>query len=207
MMDLSLNEVETLAAKAARGAGCSWGEADEMGRAARWLARSGLAFAPMLVAFLGVHDSLARPRVVDGQLTATAPACPLATGCWLVDEAGAWTMVDLPDVAFPLLLLPFAARAARLAGRPVRFTSREGAWTLTALGELAGDEPGGVRSEGQSRVACTDDVPSPARPAHRRAALEEADLRVLQAYALKTCVPESEGSRIRGAGGGGTDDD
>ncbi|MDQ0512629.1 DUF3726 domain-containing protein [Ancylobacter amanitiformis] len=207
MMDLSLNEVETLAAKAARGAGCSWGEADEMGRAARWLAHSGLAFAPTLIAFLEARGTLARPRAVDGQLEAPGPACPLATGCWLVDGAGAWTMVDLPDVAFPLLLLPFAARAAHLAGRPLRFTSREGAWTLTALGELSGDEPGGVRSEGQSRVACTGDVPSPARPVHRRAAMEAADLRVLQTYALNTCVPESEGSRSRGAGGGGTDDD
>jgi len=31
-VDLSLNEVETLAAKAARGAGLSWGGAEEIGR-------------------------------------------------------------------------------------------------------------------------------------------------------------------------------
>ncbi len=42
MTDLSLNEVETLAAKAARGSGLSWGLADDVAKAARRLACAGL---------------------------------------------------------------------------------------------------------------------------------------------------------------------
>ena len=42
MTDLSLNEVESLAAKAGRGGGFSWGLAEEIGRSARRLAQGGL---------------------------------------------------------------------------------------------------------------------------------------------------------------------
>ncbi|MFV0473400.1 MAG: DUF3726 domain-containing protein, partial [Pikeienuella sp.] len=41
MIELSLNEVETLTLKAARGAGLSWGEAEDAALATRWLARHG----------------------------------------------------------------------------------------------------------------------------------------------------------------------
>lgn len=52
-VDLSLNEVEALAAKAARGAGLSWGGAEEIGRAARGLARAGADWPALLLALDG----------------------------------------------------------------------------------------------------------------------------------------------------------
>jgi hypothetical protein len=55
LIDMSLNEVETLAAKAARGAGLSWGGAEEIGRAARLLARAGRDW-PALVLALGALE-------------------------------------------------------------------------------------------------------------------------------------------------------
>ncbi len=52
MIDLSLNEVETIAAKAARGAGLSWGGAEEIGKAARAMARAGVAWDVQLLDLL-----------------------------------------------------------------------------------------------------------------------------------------------------------
>jgi hypothetical protein len=52
VIDLSLNEVETIAAKAARGAGLSWGGAEEIGRAARAMARAGLPWDVQLLDLL-----------------------------------------------------------------------------------------------------------------------------------------------------------
>ncbi|MEL7259121.1 MAG: DUF3726 domain-containing protein, partial [Pseudomonadota bacterium] len=40
-MSWSLNEVESLARKAARGAGYSWGLAEEAGKATRWTCAAG----------------------------------------------------------------------------------------------------------------------------------------------------------------------
>ena len=48
-MALSQNEIESLCIKAARGAGYSWGLAEQAGFAAGWLAARGLdATAPLL---------------------------------------------------------------------------------------------------------------------------------------------------------------
>ena len=41
-MSLSLNEVESLAKKAARGTGYPWGLAEEAAKASRWLAARGV---------------------------------------------------------------------------------------------------------------------------------------------------------------------
>lgn len=228
-MELSLNEVETLAARAARGAGYSWGEADETGRAARWLARAGFDWSRLLRRVLETETSLARPHAVNGRLAAAGRVSPVAVGCWLMDEAGTrperelqerelqerespaldLPALDLPDVAFPLLVLPFAARAARFAGRGVRVAAGASAWLLTAGGELAGVE-GAPAQEGAPeaaalRVSWAEDAGRPALPIHVRAAAGEVEIAALQAFALRTYVPESERSRRRGAGG--TDED
>lgn len=61
MIDLSLNEVETVAAKAARGAGLSWGGAEEIGKAARAMARAGMAWDEALLAAIGDEAVAATP--------------------------------------------------------------------------------------------------------------------------------------------------
>src|ERR1700676_2385321 len=50
MTELSLNEVESLAAKVGRGSGFSWGLAEEIGRGARHLAQGGFPWANALLA-------------------------------------------------------------------------------------------------------------------------------------------------------------
>ncbi len=76
MIDASLNEVEGLAGKAARGAGLAWGMAEETAKAARWLAACGLDWAPSLPALLAQHADWRLPDVPAGPLRAGAPvAC------------------------------------------------------------------------------------------------------------------------------------
>ena len=54
---LSFNEVETLGVKAARGAGLGWGQAEDLGRAGRWLAERGFDWASTLLLFLEDADA------------------------------------------------------------------------------------------------------------------------------------------------------
>jgi hypothetical protein len=54
VIDLSLNEVETIAAKAARGAGLSWGGAEEVGKSARAMAKAGSAWDIALLDLLAL---------------------------------------------------------------------------------------------------------------------------------------------------------
>ncbi|MCA0320719.1 MAG: DUF3726 domain-containing protein [Proteobacteria bacterium] len=62
-IDLSLNEVETIAAKAARGAGLSWGGAEEIGKAARVMATAGAHWDDLLVDLLPAVATGAMPAV------------------------------------------------------------------------------------------------------------------------------------------------
>jgi hypothetical protein len=60
VIDLSLNEVETIAAKAARGAGLSWGGAEEIGKAARAMAKAGMEWDALLLDLLAEDAAAGR---------------------------------------------------------------------------------------------------------------------------------------------------
>lgn len=75
MVDLSLGELQALATKAARGAGLSWGLAQEAGWAVRWLEARGLPGAAALAEALpdGAPQIPIGAALSDGALAA-APA-------------------------------------------------------------------------------------------------------------------------------------
>ena len=112
-MSWSLGETAALALKAARGAGMSWGLAEETAASVVWLHSRGLpgisALCSYLGQYLGQHlGQPAAPQSPEG-------GCPIMTGCALIDG-----MMDVPEtssqtlnlghVHAPLLLLPFVAR-------------------------------------------------------------------------------------------------
>ena len=131
-MQRSLGEAFSLLQKAARGAGMSWGMADECGRAAKWLLRNGLPLLP-LAEILEARESLCAPdpdsfpprgtesfslRGTDSfslrGMESGKPLCPVSAGAFLCDEAAALPdAVRLRETAWPILLLPFLADAAR----------------------------------------------------------------------------------------------
>ena len=84
-MNWSLNELDAMARKAARGAGYSWGLAEEAGRATRWLAAAGLpgpmCLAQLLAAVDGADFNDFTPAVLAGRCTADSGAlCPRLCG-------------------------------------------------------------------------------------------------------------------------------
>ena len=112
-MSWSLGETAALALKAARGAGMSWGLAEETAASVVWLHSRGLpgisALCSYLGQYLGQHlGQAAAPQSPEG-------GCPIMTGCALIDgmmdvpETSSQTL-DLGHVHAPLLLLPFVAR-------------------------------------------------------------------------------------------------
>lgn len=104
-MSWSLGETAALALKATRGAGMSWGLAEEAAASVVWLHRYGLPGLSALCSYLGTRE-FPQPDEI---------ACPIMTGCALIDgmmavpEKPSETL-DLGLVQAPLLLLPFVAR-------------------------------------------------------------------------------------------------
>jgi hypothetical protein len=216
---LSLSEVAALAAKAARGAGLSWGLAEEAAYAARWLAAHQLAGATLLRRHLVAIDGRGWRElapVVDpaGWRTASGAALsPLAAGPALADRAGladgpaaAPTLLQVGD---PALLLPFAALAAQPLGYPLRIVWDGVVAVVDGAGGLALDATGAgleARRAAIVTVAPAEPTVAPRPPRPTTCAVAAAVRRDLEALAARTYVPATAASRA-GAGAGTHDPD
>lgn len=193
MIDLSLNEVETLSAKAARGAGFSWGLAEDIGRAARRIAVDDQSWGLALLSLLDNARSFASPdparaarwREGGPDVSDGRPLCPIRTAALLLDDplpVGALPLT-IVDVGLPVWLDAMLRRSALRVAHP--------AAALTPRADVV--------IEG--RAATAEPVTG------RRGATDGDTLAALNAFAARTYVPESERSRARGAGGGRVDDE
>jgi len=219
-VNLSLGELEALCRKAARGAGFDWGPAEEAGRAVRRLAAVGLPGPRLLLARLAARDGTpARelsPRSFEAEWRSGGTAlCPILAGASLADTAarlGDGDELVLHDVIAPLLVVPFAATAARQLGRPVavawaHLVATTDGETLRISGALEGTSDECAERVGCRTATSVDDAPGEPLPRVTRARIDHACLARLDAFAQRTYAPATEASRSRGAGGASTDDD
>ena len=209
-MKLSLNEIEATAKRAARGAGYSWGHAEEAGKATRWLCAHGLGGVEALVQLLDLSLTSipeAHTPEISGEVWAGQNAlCPLAAGAAVSDCAQQLTKapISLNNVALPVLILPFAANAAQLLETVVTvefdgsdITTDGHSLTLpTALpdhAQLISVRLGGTLA---GPVALQS-----------RATPDQFAWAALNRFAHRTYAPATEESRLRGAGAGLSDND
>jgi hypothetical protein len=195
-LELSLSEISALSARATRGAGRSWGEAEEAAEAACWLARAGLDWAGALLAVL--------------EASAENADCALRTGILLADAAalpGAMT-VQAQRVTSPSFLLPFAARMADQTGQRIRL-----GWAATQVILAPGTAPildGQICIAGPAVVTITPDMrdtrPSPDWPQTHRGAVCAARYAHLTHLMMGFTVPACVGA-LAGAGARGDDND
>ncbi len=216
---LSQNEIAQLCLKAARGAGMSWGLAEEAGFAAAWMAGRGLDGPGALLAQL--QDATGRPwreicpLVAPGVFQAEGGGglCPIALGSALCDHAHLpetamdETALRVGPVNHPVLLLAYLSDLARRRDGTVRLVWPRGTVLLTAGGGICGDVEILARetrfnAELSVEGAALDPPPLPCAPLYVSAEI----LSGLDAFALRTTVPASEVSRA-GAGAAAGDND
>jgi hypothetical protein len=203
-MIVSLNEVETIVLKAARGAGMAWGLAEEAAQAARWLAARRLSFEA-LFAFLLESEAWRSEVEIDGASLSPRSAdgwlCPIRAGAWLSD-LGDNLPVRVERVLCPLLLAPFAAR------RKGQF---ELAWAGATLQFDAGavvSPPQRLPAFGIARAEAAELTPASVVEARRDLlvpnegglSIDVAGWSKLQNFEARVYVPASLGSRLSGAG-------
>lgn len=124
MHDYSIGESDSLVLKAYRGAGFSWGLAQEAGNAAGWMAMHGLPAIDQFALLLGCID-----KQVTGELTPlinngsawSNPAgllCPVISGVAFAEcDLQNLDLINglvLRGVQQPLIVLPFIAHAANV---------------------------------------------------------------------------------------------
>ncbi|TPO13397.1 DUF3726 domain-containing protein [Mesorhizobium sp. B1-1-5] len=192
VIDLSLNEVETLSAKAARGVGFSWGLADDIGRAARRIAVEDDNWGMAMLSLAENAQSLTAPdparaarwRKGEADKPAQTPLCPIRTAALLLDAPPPASALPLAiiGVGLPVWLDAMLRRSAMRVARPAGLAKRAGV-VIEHRAEIEQPATG------------------------RRGAIDEQTLAALSSFAARTYVPESERSRMRGAGGGRVDDE
>lgn len=212
----SLNEIDALVRKAARGAGLSWGLAEEAGKCARTMAGAGPAglslLAEMLEAQLG--GDLSCHVAADGKIWKSSDALPLnplvlgpslADHAFLLAEEG----IDVEGpVAAPALLLPFVGAAASRLGAAVRLETDLGACVISTVADAAPATLAGPVQRIRLSLAPAVTGPACRRSTPLRPARLSPELRRrFEALAARTYVPSSERSRATGAGAGLNDND
>lgn len=192
---LSLNEAEALAAKAARGAGLSWGEAEDLGRAARWLAASGLDWATPLLGLLHSPEERAGLKGLfrAADRLARAPGHGPAGFC-----RPAWGLAVLAATAPDDTSLSLCGPDFRVRLSPGGLAS-----TDQDPFALAHAPPAEILVDAS---AGTPPLARLLAPNTRRSAVPAAQMGELGDLAARTYVPASEESRRLGAGGGRIDD-
>lgn len=216
-MSHSLNEIEALSKRAARGAGLSWGIAEEGARAVRWLASHDLPSGPLLADLLEQTDQVARetlaPLSLDGIWSAASGTlCPLASGATLndfADRMSAGQPIEMARVSHPLLVVPFAAWAAihldaliKISWLSVRIiTDGYGIWTDDPKNKISETCAASLICGKAARADETLTKPS------LRGEIPQVDWVRLGKLAHRTYAPATEESRALGAGAGVSDND
>lgn len=209
MLHLSLSEISALSCRAIRGAGRSWGEAEEGADAACWLARAGLDWAGALTSLLRrpLGDSPVSDAPTQGNL------CPLRTGMMLADFAclpngpGSRAM-QLSNLCDPVFMLPFLATAA---SRTKQRMKMEWVGARTVITPDAAPWLEGAFAAAHPVAAVIVPVSSFERtlgawPSAHRAHLTTLQYQELCTTALNATVPNSTSSQT-GAGAQGNDND
>lgn len=192
-MSWSLIEIETLARKAAKGGGYSWGQAEDAGRAVRWLCARGLPGADSLLALLQWRDDA----------TEDQSRCGLTAGTGYSD---AYLPLELTkDLVSPLLFLPFVAWRANAEGQSLSVKWSDGSARISESGELAhaGQAPS---ASGEVSVSVEGEH-GEVQPEGMRAEVALDVVEGLTRFAERTYAPATEESRLAGAGAGLSDND
>ena len=218
---LSRNEVESVCTKAARGAGMSWGLAEEAGYAAGWLVAHGLDGASMLARHLHSAQGKSWPEICPvvkaGAWLAMSPGqplCPIALGATLSDHLGVdRALFDgkglrVGEVSSPALVLPFLAMARAAAQEhAICVRHQNDVVRIDAGGCVSGAVSTLLSMELATLTITVDRQDSRLNSGQVEPSSVAADaLAFLQELSMRTTVPTSAASRAN-AGAAGSDND
>ncbi|MEM9911221.1 MAG: DUF3726 domain-containing protein [Pseudomonadota bacterium] len=209
-MSHSLGEIDSLARRAARGAGMSWGLAEEAGQAVAWLCAHGLPGPEYLATRLQNRtevDSLAdHPLIEEDTWRAhTGTLCPIATGAALSDAANIVSKTDslrLVKCDAPFLLLPFLASIAHRMGVTIGLKVPDHEAVCSPKGLYLVNKPPDSVIVQADDVTVLPNVPIAGThvPTQRRAQPTKEALKILNLLADRMYAPETEARRRTGAG-------
>ena len=121
----TLSEIDTTSKRAVKGAGFSWGIAEEVGKNMRLLELFGLPGVKNLNKFLKDYKEkqFHKSTLISETNNANKyPFCPIILGTNFIDQVNLLDKkinIQISNVAFPILFLPFVSRASEVIGKRI----------------------------------------------------------------------------------------
>ena len=225
-MICSLNQIEQIARKAVRGAGLSWGLADESGKAVSWLHTYGVNGVAVLAGLLDRQDysnaGTLAPVALSGVWRAGGGTLdPLLVGASLSDcfDRPGDSRIDTDAIAHPILAAGFIGKVAEIEDRVFIVSWPDARLCCRRDGLWIEGEPPAVETETAHFFHCQQHVAQQradqtaavsgrrCSPRITEATVESTVWRRLEEYAHRTYVEASATSRLAGAGAGLHDND
>ena len=215
-MTWSLSEAESLARKAASGAGLPWGIAEEAGKATRWLCAAGLPGAEALADLLlendeAPYDALCPTHTGGTEWNASRGSlCPLIAGAALCDAANDLAKgrdIILSEVSYPILLVPYVVIASDMTETPLSIHWSGVTLSRGEAGTYLDGDALDVRTARNVRICKGSDASGSRIKRSYRADISTEAYETLSNFAQRTYAPDTPESRLAGAGAGLSDND
>ena len=201
----TLSEIDTTSKRATRGAGFSWGIAEEVGKNMRLLELFGLSGVKNLNKFLKDYKKKQYQKITlisEENKANKYPFCPIILGTNFIDQVNLLDKkinIQISKVAFPILFLPFVSRASELIGKRIFLKIEEKEFLLNFNQSIYSNY---LKNE-IIEVCNTVNISF----IENNNSFSENEWKELYKLSEDTFVDETESSKIGGAGAGLTDND
>ena len=194
----TLSEIGSTCQKAARGAGCLWGLAEEAGTAARILESAGLPGSECVAAILSSDRACPCTGANSGPLCGINASAMLSDRIHEIPPDGT---MEMGEVIGPILMAAPLVLAARRSD--ISYTLSFDSHNLKIGRDGIEGGAGKFAPHATAKFVSVSQTEQPQRPSPYTQNSREISLKAwtaLETLAAKTLVPESEHSRSSGAG-------
>ena len=201
----TLSEIDTTSKRATKAAGFSWGVAEEVGKNMRLLELYGLSGIKNLNEYFKNYKKKQYQKVSlisETNDSQKIPYCPIILGTNFLDQISLLENINeiqIKNVAFPLLLLPFVSRASEVIGKRIFIKIDEKEFLLNFNQSIYSNY---LKSEilENSKLIKINFV-------ENKNTFKESEWKELYKLSEDTFVEETDSLKASGAGAGLTDND
>ena len=202
---ISLSEIDTATKRATKAIGFSWGIAEDMGKNMRNMEMFGLPGVKNLNEYYKIYSNKKFQNIsliTEKNISQKIPYCPIIAGINLLDQINTlekMVKVVFVNVAYPMLLLPFASRASEIVGKRILLKIDEKEFLLNFNQTICSNVANQLIIEKAENLNIIF--------IENKNSFSEKDWQEIYKLSEKTFVEESESLKQHGAGAGLTDND
>ncbi len=202
---ISLSEIETTTKRATKAIGFPWGIAEDMGKNMRNMEMFGLPGIKNLNEYYKIYSNKKFQNIsliTEKNISQKIPYCPIIAGINFLDQINTLEKIKkitFINLAFPMLMLPFASRASEIIGKRIIFKVDEKEFLLNFNQTIYSNATNQLiikKAESLDLIFIEN-----------KNSFSEKDWQEIYKLSEKTFVEESESLKQHGAGAGLTDND